>query len=43
MTVQIITSFLKLIIDHYPNYFGLIKQFKIVVKAIEDEVTFEKL
>merc|ERR1712151_459135 len=35
--VQIITNFLKLIIEHYPNYFGLIKQFKIVVKAIEGE------
>ena len=43
MKVQIITSFLKLIIDHYPNYFGLIKQFKIVVKTIEAEVTSEKL
>ena len=29
---------MKLIIEHYPNYFGLIKQFKIVVKAIEGEV-----
>ena len=38
LKVQIIAGFIKLIIEHYPNYFGLIKQFKIVNKAIEAEV-----